>query len=170
MKTIVIFFLLSVGGLGAVLSGPEKQDKIRGRLEQLRETLLARKSPSFLLPPSMSEQIRAQQSSSVMRPYVVLQFEYNLADVRWKGDDAAELPLRVNWKTAKVEGSLSGTAQFVRVGDEWYFGSFDFLLFPWREVVLASLLAVAFTVAIFVLFRRLRGRGVGSAKALPVSM
>ncbi len=99
-----------------------------------------------------------------MRPYVSLRFVYSLADLRWKGNDLAELPLRVQWKTARVNGSLSGTARFVRVGDEWYFKSFDFLLFPWTEVVVASSLGVAFTVAIFVIYRRIRQpnpRGAG---------
>jgi len=93
MRTTLAVVLLCVNALAVAQPGSEKPAKINERMEQLGETLLARKSPGFMLPPSMNEQTRAEESSSVMRPYVALQFEYSLADVRWKGDDTAELPL-----------------------------------------------------------------------------
>jgi len=157
MRSLYLFILLlCINPLVLGYSAQEQKDKIDARLEQLRQTLLARQSPGFLLPPTISEQARGEQSRDAMRPYVALRFEYSLKDIRWRGNDTADLPLRVEWKTAKVDGSLSGTAHFVRIDDEWYFRSFDFLLFPWREVVLASLVAVAFAAVILVLFFRLR--------------
>ena len=157
----VILMCLSIFALASPL--PDKQDLIRARIEQLRQALLTRKSPDALLSPLLGEQARVTESCKIMRSYIALQFDYSLADLRWKGEDAAELPLRVQWKTAKVDGSLSGTAQFVQVGNDWYFRSFAFLLFPWEEVILATLLAIAFTVAVFAIYRRWGKRG----KAVP---
>jgi hypothetical protein len=151
----LILLCATVAAFGS--AGQDEQAKrINDRVQHLRQVLLAREAPDFMLVPSIDSQTRANQGKKVMRPYVWLQFEYSMADLRWKGDNAAELPLRVEWKTAKVDSSISGTAQLVRVGDEWYFRSFDFLLFPWREIILASLLAVAFTSALFALYRRWR--------------
>jgi len=146
-------------------AAPEQQEKINSRIQQLRQVLLTRGSPDSMLVPSVDEQSRVDQSRSVMRPYISLQFEYSMADLRWKGEDVAELPVRVRWETAKVDGSLSGTMNLVRVGGEWYFRSFDFLQFPWAEVILAALVAVAFTVGMFWLARKLKNR----RKAAPAS-
>ncbi len=158
MRVLTTFIMLWITAPAFVSTGLEKDHKIDDRIEQLRQTLLTRRSPAFLLVPSLDEQNRSEQSSRVMRPYVSLQFNYNLADLRWKGEGAAELPVRVHWETARVDGSLSGTMKLARIGDDWYFRSFDFLLFPWGEVTAAALLAVAFTVGVFLIYRRLRNR------------
>jgi hypothetical protein len=114
-----------------------------------------------MLVPALDEQSRTDQSRKVMRPYVSLQFEYNLADLQWKGEDSIELPARVRWETPRVEGSLTGTIKMVRVAGDWYFRSFDFLLFPWGEVILGGLAAIAFTVGVFWLVRRFNKRNKG---------
>lgn len=137
---------------------PIQQDQINNRIQELRETLLSRKSPESLLLPSLDTQSRTEESHRVMRAYVSLQFSYNLADIRSEGENLAEIPVRIHWETPQVQGYLTGTMKLTRVGDKWYFRSFDFLLFPWNKVIAASLVAVAFTVGIFLVYRRLRRR------------
>jgi hypothetical protein len=74
--------------------------------------------------------------------------------MRWKGEDAAELPVRIQYATTKVQTSLSGTMYFSRASGEWYFSDFGFMLFPWGVVVVAMFAAVAFSVGAWMLVRR----------------
>lgn len=151
---VLVLLLTTVRAIAA----PSMDLKIDARIRQLQKRLLSRESPSSMLLPSLDESTRQHLSNQAMRAYTSLDFEYKLSDLRKQGEDIVDLPLHVKWKTEHLNGSLSGRAEFVRVGDEWYFRSFDFLVFPWLEVIVAALLGLIFSLAMFALYRRLQKR------------
>jgi hypothetical protein len=83
-----------------------------------------------------------------VRPYVSIQFRYNLADLQPTSSNRAKLPLIMEWETARETGRLTGTAQLEKVGNRWYFADFDFMTFPWVLIVVMCLFGVAFAVVV----------------------
>jgi hypothetical protein len=83
-----------------------------------------------------------------VRPYVSIQFRYNLADLQPTSSNRAKLPLIKEWETARETGRLTGTAQLEKVGNRWYFADFDFMTFPWVLIVVMCLFGVAFAVVV----------------------
>lgn len=160
-----IFLLMILLSSAYALCAPTQDDTVKeveNRIQQLRQDLLNRKSPESLLVPTLDKDVREKLSRMVARPYVSLQFSYSQADLRRLSDDSVELPVRTQWQTASVQGSVSGTMKFVRIGGEWYFQNLDFLVFPWRTVVIGSGIGLAFAVAILVWYFRSRRRAITS--------
>lgn len=138
------------------------QDKDRTDIDQLfhalKLALIQRSSPERFLSPSLPASRRGREAEKAVRPYVTLEFKYNLADLRSEGSDRAALPLIVEWETAKASGRMTDTAELEKVDGQWFFRNYGFLSFPWGMVVGGCLIGVAFATTVLYFFVRSRRR------------
>jgi hypothetical protein len=122
--------------------------------QDLRQTLIRRSTPEDLLSPSLTASQRQKEAQKAVRPYVTLQFKYNIADLQRTNTNEAKLPLIMEWETARESGRLTDSAELEKVGDRWYFRDFDFMAFPWVIVLGACSIGVAFAIVVLYLYRR----------------
>ena len=54
-----------------------------------------------------------------------------MADLERTGPNEAQLPLIVEWETARASERFQDSVHLVKVGDRWYLRDFDFMTFPW---------------------------------------
>ena len=135
------------------------QQDIDRLFADLRQTLIKRTAPDALLSPAVPAVRRQEEAQKALRPYVTLEFRYNLADLKQTGPNVAKLPMIVEWETANGSSTITASAQLEKVDNRWYFTNFDFMSFPWVVViVLACLVAVAFASVVLYLYWRLYWR------------
>jgi hypothetical protein len=135
------------------------QQDIDRLFADLRQTLIKRTAPDAFLSPTLPAVRRQEEAQKALRPYVTLEFRYNLADLKQSGPNVAKLPLIMEWETANGSGKISASAQLEKVDNRWYFTNFDFMSFPWMfVVVVACSVAVAFASVVLYLYWRLYKR------------
>jgi hypothetical protein len=155
-----------VGVLGLVLAlssisfaqSTDQQD-IDRLFQDLKQLLVKRSPPDALLAPSLTAQKRHKESEKTVRPYLNIEFKYNVADLQRNGSNEAELPLIVEWETKHGSGSLTDSADLVRVDGRWYFKDFDFMAFSWTLITIIVVMCasgVAFAVFVLYLYYRYR--------------
>ena len=124
----------------------------------LKQTLVKRATPDALLSPTLSAAQRQDEVKKATRPYVTIDFKYNLADLQRTSPTRAKLPLIMEWETARQTGRIQDTAQLEKVDGRWYFSDFDFMAFPWVLVVVGCSLAVGFASLVICFYRRNKKR------------
>jgi hypothetical protein len=97
--------------------------------QDLKQTLINRSAPEDLLSPSLTASQRQEEAQKALRPYVKLQFRYNLADLQRTNATQAKLPLIMEWETARQTGTIKVSAELEKIDDRWYFRNFDFMAF-----------------------------------------
>jgi hypothetical protein len=73
----------------------------------------------------------------------------------------AELPVIVEWETVHESGSITDSADLIKVDGRWYFRNFDFMTISWPMIIdLVVMCACRVAYAFFVLYwyYRLRKR------------
>lgn len=152
----VVLFVFGIAGVGVAQSTDERD--IDRLFQDLRQTLIKRSAPDSLLVPTDTFSQRIEEAQKAMRPYVGLQFKYNLADLQRKTQNTATLPLIIQWETARSSGRLESTAHLEEVDGRWYFRDFEFMQFPWAIVIGGCSLGLVFTVVALYFYRRSQTR------------
>jgi hypothetical protein len=153
---LVLLVILAIAPI-SIAQNTDEQDIDRLFLD-LKQTLIKRSAPEGLLSPSLPISQRQQEAQKAVRPYVSIQFRYNVADLQRTSEKRAKLPLIMEWETARSTSRLTGTAQLEKVDDRWYFTNFDFMTFPWVIVVVMCSFGVAFAAVVQYLYWRSKKR------------
>jgi hypothetical protein len=148
----VLLVALSIVPIGIAQSTDEQG--IDRLFQDLKLALINRSAPEALLSPSMAPSRRQEEAQKALRPYVTLQFRYNLADLHQTNAMQAKLPLIMEWETARQTGTITGSAELEKINDRWYFRNFDFMAFPWAITVIGCSFGIAFAVVVLYLYRR----------------
>jgi hypothetical protein len=154
IRSIVLAVLVLTSGGVAQNAGEQEIDKL---FQELKLTLVNRSRPENLLSPLRSESKRQKGAQKALRPYLTVQFKSNVADLERTGPNDAQLPLTVEWETARASGGFQDSAHLVKVGDRWYLRDFDFMTFPWVLLWVVCSFSVAL-VGIVLYFRAGRVR------------
>jgi hypothetical protein len=142
------------------ISGAQSTDErdVDRLFEEFKQALMRRTSPGGLLSPSLEASQRERETQKASRPYVSLQFKYNLAALQRTSASGAKLPLMMEWETAHETGRLTASARLEKVADRWYFSDFDFRAFPWAIIMIGCFIGVAFAVLVLYFYWRSRKR------------
>jgi hypothetical protein len=148
----VLLVMLWIAPIGIAQSTDEQG--IDQLFQDLKQTLINRSAPEGLLSPSLPASQRQEEARKALRPYVKLQFRYNLADLQRTDATQAKLPLIMEWETARQTGTITGSAELEKIDDRWYFRNFDFMAFPWAIIVIGCSFGIAFAIVVLYLYKR----------------
>jgi hypothetical protein len=166
MRKVIVSVLLAVLALVSrgIAQNSDEQD-IDRLFQSLKQTLIHRSTPESLLSPLLTASKRQEEAKRALRPYLTVQFKYNVADMDREGPNEAKLPLIMEWEAASSSGRIESSAHLIKVGDHWYFRDFDFMAFPWVLVVVMCSFSVALVGLVLYLYfrsKRLRQRVVAA--------
>jgi len=151
-KSLVLLVIVAITPI-SIAQNADEQD-IDRLFSDLKQTLIKRSAPEVLLSPSLTMAQRQKEAQKTLRPYLSIEFRYNLADLQHTSSKQAKLPLIVEWETARATGRLTATAQLEKVDNRWYFMDFDFMTFPWVLVAIMCSLGFAFAVVVLYFYWR----------------
>jgi hypothetical protein len=157
-KVIFGLFLLMFWQVPLATAQSTDEADIDRLFQDLKQTLIKRSVPNDLLSPSLTASQREKEVQKAIRPYVTLQFKFNVADMGRVNSNEAKLPLIVEYETAREVGRLTGSAELERVDGRWYFRDFDFMTFPWALVIGMCSIGVAFAAVVLFLSKRSKKR------------
>jgi hypothetical protein len=147
-----LFLILSVGAFG---SNPAYE--ISAVLQSFVETANRQASLDPFLAPSIQGEARDQELRFVNQPFEKLEIShYELSNLRFHGEDRAELQADVHWQTKHSDLVQTATLRFVRIGDKWYFSDFEFFRFNWLGVAIGTTIAVVWAGFVLRYFRHWR--------------
>jgi hypothetical protein len=156
----VLGLVLALTSIGFTQTTDEKD--IDRLFQDFKQALVKRSSPDALLTPSLTVQQRHKEIEKTVRPYLNVNFKYNVGDLRRTSFNEAELPLIVEWETVHGSGSMTDSADLVRVDGRWYFSNFDFMTISWTLITIIVVMctgAVAFAAFVLYLYYHIRKRG-----------
>jgi hypothetical protein len=157
-----------LGALGLVLavtsisfSQTTNEQDIDRLFRDFKQSLIKRSLLDALLAPSLTAEQRQKEIEKAVRPYLNIEFKYNVGDLQRTSASDAELPLIVEWESVHASGSMTGSADLVNVDGRWYFRDFDFMTMSWTLITITVVMCtvgVAFAAFVLYLYYRLRKR------------